>query len=246
MEITFLGTNGWYDTATGNTTCVLVETEKEYIILDAGNGFYKIGRYIKTEKPIYIFLSHFHLDHIIGLHILNKFNFSQGIDVYGPQGLRKYLYTLINKPYSVPIKKLKTKIRLCEINKSRKLPLDMESKELKHSTICYGYRFYLGNRIISYCTDTGLCKNLFLLAQGADLLITECSFEMGQESPEWPHLNPQQAARLAKEAETKRLALLHFDADRYRSFQKRKEAQKIAQKIFKNTVSAIDGLRLRA
>ncbi len=74
MKITFLGTNGWYDTSTGNTICILVETDKYNIVLDAGNGLYKIDRYISSEKPVYLFLSHFHLDHIIGLHILGKFN----------------------------------------------------------------------------------------------------------------------------------------------------------------------------
>ncbi|MEK7333592.1 MAG: ribonuclease Z, partial [Nitrospirota bacterium] len=60
MKITFLGTNGWYDTATGNTICILVETERYDIILDAGNGLYKADRYISNKKPVYLFLSHFH------------------------------------------------------------------------------------------------------------------------------------------------------------------------------------------
>jgi len=76
MEIIFLGTNGWYDTKTGNTTCTLIETEDYFIILDAGNGLYKIDQYITStsKRPIYLFLSHFHLDHIVGLHIMSKFN----------------------------------------------------------------------------------------------------------------------------------------------------------------------------
>ena len=82
MKIFFLGTNGWYDTETGNTLSILIETKHEYIILDAGGGFHKIGRYIKGSKPIYLFLSHMHLDHIIGLHTLVRFNFFQGIDLY--------------------------------------------------------------------------------------------------------------------------------------------------------------------
>ena len=92
MKIIFLGTNGWYDTETGNTVCVLIETEREFIILDAGSGLYKIDEYIRTRKPIYLFLSHFHLDHIIGLYTLNKFNFSQGIDIYGPKGIKKFVH----------------------------------------------------------------------------------------------------------------------------------------------------------
>ena len=84
MKAIFLGTNGWYDTETGNTTCILIETDDYFILLDAGNGFYKIDQHIAstTKKPIYLFLSHFHLDHIVGLHILNKFDFSQRMRIY--------------------------------------------------------------------------------------------------------------------------------------------------------------------
>ena len=77
MKIVFLGTNGWYSTGLGNTPCILVESEKFYIILDAGDGIYKLDNYIKKDKPIIMFLSHLHMDHIIGFHILNKFRFEQ-------------------------------------------------------------------------------------------------------------------------------------------------------------------------
>ena len=33
MEITFLGTNGWFDTHTGATSCVFLNTKDSYIIL---------------------------------------------------------------------------------------------------------------------------------------------------------------------------------------------------------------------
>jgi len=36
MQVTFLGTNGWYDSATGNTVSALISTENYDIILDAG------------------------------------------------------------------------------------------------------------------------------------------------------------------------------------------------------------------
>jgi ribonuclease BN (tRNA processing enzyme) len=75
MQIIFLGTNGWFDSPTGSTICTLINTESCHIILDAGNGIYKADRYIQDDLPVYIFLSHFHLDHIEGLHVLNKFSF---------------------------------------------------------------------------------------------------------------------------------------------------------------------------
>ena len=75
MKVTFLGTNGWFDTATGNTPSILVQSEKFDIILDAGNGIARADRYITQDKPVFLFLSHFHIDHIAGLHILVKFQF---------------------------------------------------------------------------------------------------------------------------------------------------------------------------
>ena len=98
MKITFLGTNGWFDTPIGNTICTLIETKSCYIVLDAGNGLRKLEKYIKNEKPIYLFLSHFHLDHIIGFHCKNIFNFKQGIAIYGQKGTKKILNTIRLSP----------------------------------------------------------------------------------------------------------------------------------------------------
>jgi len=245
MRVTFLGTNGWYDTETGNTLCTLIETRKEYIILDAGNGLYKIDKYIKTKKPIYLFLSHFHLDHIIGLHILNKFDFSQGIDFYGPPSMRKSLSRVIAKPYTVPIRKMKTKIRLNELYKKSSIPIDVEFKKLKHSSVCYGFRFILEDKIISYCSDTGVCDNLFRLAKNADLLIAECSSASGQKPEKWPHLNPEQAALAAKKSRVKKMILTHFNPNLYIRLKDRKMAEKNARKIFKDSFAAVDNMQFQ-
>ena len=75
MQVIFLGTNGWYDSPTGNTICTLINSDKYHIILDAGNCLYKADRYIKDDLPVFLFLSHFHLDHIEGLHVLSTFCF---------------------------------------------------------------------------------------------------------------------------------------------------------------------------
>jgi ribonuclease BN (tRNA processing enzyme) len=77
------------------------------------------------------------------------------------------------------------------------------------------------------------------------LLITECSFRVGESWGEKPvHLNPKTAAKVAKQANVKKLALTHFDASRYKTLQEREAAQIQAQKIFKNTICAIDGMEI--
>ena len=42
IKIIFLGTNGWYLTDTGQTTCILIETKECYLVLYAGSGVCKV------------------------------------------------------------------------------------------------------------------------------------------------------------------------------------------------------------
>lgn len=245
MKIAFLGTNGWYDTKTGNTTCVLVETKTEYIILDAGGGFYKIDHYVTKRKPIYLFLSHFHLDHVIGLHTLAKFNFSQGIDVYGPRGIRKFFKLVINNPYTMPLTKLKTGVRLHELSRKCFVPLDVTFKKLMHPVTCYGFRFLLEDKIVTFCTDTGICKNLHRLAKNADFLIAECAYKSNKTDKNWPHLNPQCVAHVARDAKVKRLILIHFDSSLYLTLKDRKVAEREARSIIRNTFAVRDDMEMQ-
>ena len=95
LKLTFLGTNGWYATKEGNTICTLIETAERYIVLDAGDGIHRLDEFAKDEnKPADIFLSHFHLDHIIGLHIQPKFHFKNKIRIFGQPGTKKILDVL--------------------------------------------------------------------------------------------------------------------------------------------------------
>ena len=241
MRVTFLGTNGWYDTHTGNTLCTLIESKNAFIILDAGNGIRKLDRIINDSKPIYLFLSHFHLDHIIGLHILNKFNFAQGLTVIGQSGTREILNKIINSPFTIPMHQLPYRTEIHEIPEEEVItPFKVTSLPLKHSSACLGYRFEIEDKVISYCTDTGYCDNAVKLARDADLLITECALKPGQSDENWPHLSPQDADRIADDANAKMLALVHFDANEYTTLEARKQTEIEARKLFNKTFAATD------
>jgi ribonuclease BN (tRNA processing enzyme) len=223
MKVTFLGTNGWYDTATGNTVSVLVQSEAFDIILDAGNGIAKADRYITQEKPALLFLSHFHIDHIAGLHTLVKFRFVRGLTIFCLPGGAGLLDTFAAEPFTVPLSKLPYPARVTELAEGvHSVPFTVECRPLVHPAPCYGYRLEVDGKVITYCTDTGACDNAVALARDADLLITECSLKPGEESPEWPHLNPQDAIGIAQKAKAKRLALVHFDAEVYRTLDERR------------------------
>jgi ribonuclease BN (tRNA processing enzyme) len=241
MKIIFLGTNGWYDTQTGNTLSIFIATKKCNIVLDAGNGFTKLDRVLSNSNPLFLFLSHFHLDHLIGLHSLIKFSFSQTLTLVGPRGTEKLLKALLKQPFTAPLSSLSIKTEILEMPEDEnRFPFTVKGFDLIHPPLSMGYRFRLDGKEIAYCPDTGYCENAVTLAKGADLLISECSFLPGENSANWPHLNPQSAARIAKEAGAARLALVHFDATKYTRMELRKQAEREARKIFPNSFACED------
>jgi len=241
MKIVFLGTNGWYDSPTGNTICILIETDEASILLDAGNGLYKADRYIGPDKPVHLFISHTHLDHIIGLHILNKFEFNQGLTIHTQPGTKATLQTIFSTPYTLPFANLPYPVEFEEFDGlCKNQHFEVQTVAMHHSVPTIGFRISIENKIIAYCPDTGYCDNAVKLAKESDLLIAECAFRSGEESEHWPHLNPETAAKIAVEAQAKQLALVHFDAYRYPTMESREKAQETAQAIFPNTVATTD------
>ncbi|MFH0927631.1 MAG: ribonuclease Z [Candidatus Micrarchaeota archaeon] len=255
MKIIFLGTNGWYSTKTGNTVSVLVQTPSRYIVFDAGDGIHRLNNYVKDEKPIDIFLSHFHLDHTIGLHIQPKFMLMKNkFRIFGQPGTTKILNTLVNRPFTAPyslLKKQGFELSIHELHEGENKIDEYKiiAGPLVHADPCWGYRLEINEgektKIISYCTDTGPCENLVNLSKGADVLITECSMLPGEAVPaDWPHLNPHEAAKAAKKAGCKRLILSHFAAQKYTSMELRRKAEKNAKEIFENSGAAEDEMAI--
>jgi ribonuclease BN (tRNA processing enzyme) len=242
MKVTFLGTNGWFDTPAGNTVSVLVQAEDFDIIFDAGNGIAKVDRYISQEKPVCLFISHFHIDHIAGLHTLVKFRLKKGLEIYTLPGGSALLSMFVNEPFTVPLDKLPYPARATELNEGvHQLPFTVECRPLVHPAPCFGYRVEIDGKVIAFCTDTGVCDNAVTLGRNADLLITECALKPGEESPGWPHLNPQDAIGIARRAGAKRLALVHFGAEVYKTVEERTALEGMFEKESPGLIAATDG-----
>jgi len=242
MKIVFLGTNGWFDTPLANTVCILIQTDKVNIIFEAGSGIYKLDNHIKNKNPIYLFLSHLHLDRIIGLYLLAKFNFPQGMPIFVSPRTKVFLKRIISHHYTMPFKRLKFSVKVKEFCRKNFSSFRVGGYKLRHSSICWGYRAEIEGEIIAYGVDTGVCSNLYKLAEKVDIFIAECFCPPTKKSTDWFHLNPETAAKVAKRSSVKKLFLTHFDAYLYPTKKRRKMAEKWAKEIFPYSYASYDDM----
>jgi ribonuclease BN (tRNA processing enzyme) len=116
--------------------------------------------------------------------------------------------------------------------------------KMYHAYENHGYRVTLEGKTIAYSGDTGIGPESYSLAKNADLLIHESSWVKAPKNDNWGHVDPTQAAKLAKDTNAKMLTLTHFDAYKYDTLEKRREAEEKAKAIFPNTIAAQDDIIL--
>ncbi len=242
MKITALGTNGWFDSQTGSTNCTLIQTDDFSIVLDAGYGIAKIKNRVDFSKPVYIFLTHLHLDHIIGLHVLDWFTFDQPLRIIAPAGGLEDLKDFMRRPFTTNWDQHPYAVELIDADdlSEQGFPFEVSALPLVHAVPDTGYRFVIEGKVVAFVLDTAFCDNAVKLAQNADFLITESGFLPEQGNPKTGHMDPAGAARLAREAGAKQVLLIHFGANVYDSIEKRSQAVETGRDIYPDLIMGVD------
>lgn len=245
VKATVLGSNGWYDDANGLTTCVLVESARETLIFDAGSGLTRALGLADFSKPATLFLTHLHMDHIIGLHTLSLYPFEAGLTIVTPLGGRAGLDAVLRPPFMTPLEKLPYPTRVVEAETlpSGALPFAAEALPLVHAVPATGYRVEIDGKRIAFVLDTADCGNAAILARGVDLLITEAGFLPGQTGAAG-HLDPEGAAELSVRARAKKTLLIHFGASGYTDLPSRLKAVGASRGVFPNLIAGTDWMEV--
>jgi ribonuclease Z len=125
-----------------------------------------------------IILSHLHLDHTLDLMALaNARHLLQlkGLEVYGPSGTNLWVQTIRNAyPY---LEKMQIQVQELYPKDSFFLKgLMITTEETIHSVPALCFRIESNHKAVVYSGDTEPSLRIAKMAEGADLLIHECSF----------------------------------------------------------------------
>lgn len=225
MKITFLGTSGYGETLTRNNVSILLD---DHILVDAGEGVTR--RLLKRDcigKITHIFLTHGHMDHLIGLFPLlwQYIVVDQRTDplhIICPlyvEGAIKQIFALTHFPLSY--QKFSLEFHTLDVDGEKVFHLtipnyDVDAAVLEHLPPCVGYRFNQKiagehGKTFVYTGDTRPTSQIMALASQADLFVTECSFpsSLREDAHRLNHMTPMDAASAARDAGCARLGLIH-------------------------------------
>ncbi len=247
LRLTFLGTGSILPDPGRSCSSFLIETAKEKILVDAGPGTLRrleeAG--VTPSELTYIFVTHFHPDHISDLvpilfALRNTHDLPEGtlLRVWGPRGFIHFMHGM-EIAYG---KWLHSQDGLFKFYELKRRLLDFPGFRLIwgkviHKNESVGFRFEIDGKIICYSGDSGYCVELTRLCREADLAILECSFpdELAVEG----HLSPSLAGKIASTAKAKKLVLTHFYPGTTDS-----NLLEVAQKFFSGPVELAEDLKV--
>ncbi len=219
----------------GNTPCIEIRLANgTLIVLDCGSGLRGLGKSLLREfgeRPIhaYVFLTHFHWDHIQGIPFFlplyrkgNVFLFHsvlrKGLELRGAvEG------QMVNPYFPVDMSVMGSTRHFYDLDEH---PINVNgavisSAPLNHPGECVAYRVEADGAAFVLATDTepGSAfhdRSVRELAKGADVFVYDAQYTPEQligEKKGWGHSSWLEGTRIVQDAGAKRLILFHHDPD---------------------------------
>lgn len=246
MKVHLLGTGGYRPTEFRHTACFMLP--EEGIVLDMGTGAFRIRELLETDH-LDIFLSHAHLDHVVGIAYLLYIKHDRPnlkIRIHGEAAklrvVQEHLLVQEMMPVALDCQWVPLPAGGELISPSG---VQVNWFPLKHPGGSVGYRLWKENHGIGYVTDTTAALDADYVRQieGVNLLIHECNFPDGRE--DWAELTghscASSVAQVARRVGAEQLVVMHMDplSDEPVAFDLGP-----MREIFPNTICGEDGMIL--
>ncbi|MGY0216057.1 MBL fold metallo-hydrolase [Endozoicomonadaceae bacterium StTr2] len=243
--VVMLGTGTPVPDPTRAGSSVTVIYNQQAYVFDAGPGMVRNAIAASQQKGIsalypnrieYLFLTHLHSDHILGIPALAAtywWRRSKRLKLYGPTGCQ----SMINGYYSFLQHDISLRTKGSQpVSNPTMYKLEVEEHddnqwEFRHGQVsirpflvahgdiepAFGYRITTPDKVIVISGDTAYFDGMAEHARGADILIHEviCEAALNKQSDPWKkyfsstHTLTSELARLANKIKPKRLILTH-------------------------------------
>ena len=221
MELTFLGSGNAF--AQGGRYWSSFLADQRYLF-DAPPTL--LPHLKRLQVPLtgleVVFISHLHGDHFMGLPflLLEYLYLTERKDdlfIVGPPGIQQMMEEFADRCYPGVTRAAGYRRVYLDAQPGtgqsangvsfRALPMN----HVRGSLDCFGYRVKLGDKTVAYTGDTMFCDEIFELAEGADVLVIDCTYSEGS-GPEHMGLDDLKVIRKRVPAETT-IILTHLNGE---------------------------------
>ncbi len=250
----------------GNTPCIEMRVGGERLIFDGGTGLRVLGLSLLSQMPVKasMFFTHSHWDHIQGFPFFvpafiknNRFHIHGAIAPNGATIEQRLNDQMLHPNFPVPLQIMGAQLEFHDIQIGQVVQIGevkVENALLNHPGEAVGYRVSWRGYVAAYITDTEhfpdrLDENVLELARDADVMIYDATYTDDEyNSPTsskvgWGHSTWQEAVKVAKAANVKRLVIFHHDPLHNDDFLDRIGEQ--AAQLFPNSLMAREGLSIQ-
>jgi phosphoribosyl 1,2-cyclic phosphodiesterase len=217
----------------GNTACIEIGGQDEFVLCDAGTGLRDFGQaFLHSERGalpavFHLFVSHLHWDHVQGFPFFGPaYRPGDRIHIYGGhEELQEIFVRQQDAPgFPVPFRTLGAEIsfHVLETDKTYEIAgLAVRVIRQNHPGVSYGYSFARGGKKAVYSTDMEHGPDAqdeeypFIdFFRKADLLIFDAQYSLAEAigpKEAWGHSSNLLGVELGVRAGVKRLCLFHSE-----------------------------------